>query len=315
MPESSSFSSSRSIVLKIGGLLVLCGALALLFFPRLAPPSGLWWATAWNALHFPGFVLITVGLERVLSLGKGRRSWRIAAAVLLALVIAVGSEIAQGFVGRSASLGDVFFDTIGIAFATIVLVFGPRWKRRGRLLAAGAGVLVVLVLLTPGWKGMVATAQYREVFPDLAMFSRSISLGRWQVQGNATLYLDTEAETLTVAVGKGIYSGVSCYPGEADWSAYSEGALNLVIENPSEEEFQLGIRIDDDSPLASRYEHRFNGQKQIAPGRNELRLPLSRIADGPIDRKLDLSRIKRLALFTGREEAERVFVVVSAFLD
>lgn len=312
MPESS---SSRSLVLKIGGLLVLCGALTLLFFPRLAPPSGLWWATAWNALHFPGFVLITVGLERVLLLGKGKRSWRIVAAVMLALVIAIGSEIAQGFLGRSASLGDVIFDTIGIAFATVLLVFGSRWKRRGRLLAAGAAVVVVLALLTPGWRGMLATAQYREAFPDLAMFSRAISLARWQVQGNATLDLDTETEKLAVTVGKGIYSGVSCYPGEADWSAFSAGTLNLVIENPSEEGFQLGIRIDDDSPMASRYQHRFNGQEQIAPGRNELRLPLSEIANGPIDRKLDLSRIKRLALFTGREDGERVFVVVSAFLD
>ncbi len=302
--------SSLTVSLLVG--LALLGAVGLLFLPRIAPPSGLWWETAWNTLHFPGFVLITIALERVLAWGVACAHRRRLLAVAVAVLIAVGSELAHDLLGRSSSWGDLLFDAVGIAFGLLLLVAVPRAGTRGRWALAGAGVLLVLVLLTPGWRGMAVAAGHRAAFPDLANFSQRGTLALWRAQGNATLALDPGREVLEVRIGAGNFSGVSLWPAAGDWRGKS--ALNLVIDNPGEP-FWLGIRIDDASPGASRHGDRYNGEREIGPGRVTLRLPLAEIERGPAERALDLGRIRRLALFTGKESSGRRFTVVSAFLD
>lgn len=293
-------------------VLALSGALGLLFLPRIGPPAGLWWETAWNTLHFLGFVLITIGLERLFSLGVACPHRRRRLAVAGAVMVAVGSELTHDLLGRSSSWGDLLFDAVGIGFGLLLLVAVPRAGTRGRWVLAGAGLGIVVVLLTPGWRGMAVAAGHRAAFPDLANFSQRGTLALWRAQGNATLALDAEQAALKVRIGAGNFSGVSLWPAAGDWRGHS--ALNLVIDNPGEP-FWLGIRIDDASPGSSRYDDRYNGEREIGAGRVTLRFPLAEIEQGPAERTLDLGRIRRLALFTGKEAAERRFTVVSAFLD
>lgn len=294
------------------GLLVLL--LVPLFLPRLRPPHGRVWEAGWDALHFPGFILITWTFALLLRPWARSATSQIAAGACLATQVAILSELSHDALGRSSSWKDFGVDILGITCGVI----GWQLLRRGG--AAGRVVFGLLVagllgvLIMPAVLGHRAVREIRARFPDLGAFSHPGSSRVWRPQGNAILHFETQPApgSLRVHVGPGLYSGVTCLPAQGDWTRHQ--ALHLDIRNPGDP-FDLGIRIDDDRSASSDHDSRYNGQQHIPPGRVALRLPLAEIQTGPSGRPLDLGRIHRLALFTGAETGDREFVIDAAYLD
>jgi hypothetical protein len=290
----------RLALLAVGALLIP------LFLPRVRPPEGRWWETGWDALHFPGFILITWAVARL-------TEDRIAVGAVVGLIIAGLSEWAHDILGRSSSWSDFRVDAIGVACGVI----GWFWLRKGGkkgLLAFSALTLAILVwLLSPAWGGWLARNHLRGQFPDLGCFSESGSRYVWRAQNHASARPDPESGGLLVRIEPGLFGGVNCWPAQPDWSQHRE--LRLSIDNPGPD-FTLGLRLDDPLSSSTVHDSRYNGEFRLVTGANDLRLPLDKVAAGTRNRPpLDLSQIQRLILFTIREDAPREFTIRAARLE
>ena len=122
----------RPASLNIRGLIVAGLLLLPLFIPRIHPPDGRAWGAAWDAMHFPGFILITWTLAVLLRpLAKSNLAV-IAAAAMIAFLIAGVSELSHDYLGRSSSWKDFGVDSLVIGFG----VFG--WINKKRLPKIGS---------------------------------------------------------------------------------------------------------------------------------------------------------------------------------
>ena len=315
MSEESLFQRYRRLI-DLAVLVILLGSLGLLFFPRIAPPRGAAWETGWDFLHVPGFFLITLAAYRLLGeffpKARRRRNLRCLLAVGIGVFVAVASELAHDLLGRSSEIGDLYRDAIGITLATVAIVAWPRAGKRGRWIVATGLFLGFGFLFLPTVQGALAMKRQEARFPDLGDFSSDDALSVWRAQGNASVSWDETDERLEVKIGPGIYSGVSLWTVTEDWS--KEKTLVLEVENPGEP-FPLGLRIDDWLTMQSTPKSWWSGEEKLEAGRSRIEIPLSDVVAGDGTRQLELGRIQRLALFTGKESEERVFFVVSAFLE
>lgn len=294
-------------------ILILAGLLLVpLFFPRIRPPDGRVWGAAWDALHFPGFILITWTLAILLRpFARGHRG-AIVAGASLALLIATLSELSHDYLGRSSSWKDFGVDCLGIGFGVAGWFLLHRGGAAARVVFAGLVVAMLGLLVLPALRGSRAVREIRGLFPDLGAFHHPGSRHLWLAQGNATATVHPDEAALHVRLGPGPFGGVSYWPAESDWSGRQ--TLRIGVENPGPA-FPLGIRIDDARSASSQHDSRYNGEQQIPPGHTEIRLPLAEIQRAPAGRPLDLTRIRRLVLFTSEEITGRQFVIDSAFLD
>jgi len=285
--------------------LVLAIVPVLLLWPGLRPPQGRWFNAFWNLLHVPAFFFLALALRSVFGF------WP---AVVVGILVACGSEALQSFGGRSGSIGDVFFDCIGIGLAILWMV---RSKSPGLFFWLPA-FIIGIACLSPAWKYEYAERAHRSRLPEISAFSTVSGRMLWQPQGNAKVSRDGG---LRVEIGRGKYGGVSFHPGEQDWSNYSE--IVLKVTNPGSE-FRLGIRIDDVDTGKVGGGKWHSSSVEVVPGENDLLIPLKpSTQQGMVSdltglsrskTEIDLSRVARLVLFTGEEEKKRVFVINSAFL-
>lgn len=266
--------------------------------------EGRWMEALWNLLHLPAFFLLACFLHALWP-----RSWRepvrIGITIGAALFLGLATEGAQSSLGRSGNWGDVAFDAVGIALAVTWLLFGRRRRRFARIGFPALVLGVAIACLWPAWGGDWAEARQNRHLPEIGTFSEWETRMLWQAQGNARV--EAVPGGLRLRIGKGRYGGVSYRPGTQDWSSFSR--VVVEIENPGEP-FELGIRIDD--PSSRERGEWFSSSAVVGSGRQKIEVGLPAGAgDAP---PIDLARVSRLALFTGREEQGREFVVKSAFL-
>lgn len=271
-----------------------------------------------DAGHFFAFgVLALVAYGGLLGGFLRRRMLRV---VVLSAGLAVTLEVLQGLGSRSASVGDVALDMAGVAafLAVYRLWCLPAWRWAG---VAVFGLMCLGVLYWPAVEGYRIWAG-RYHLPLLGGFEtvrdglvwRSIVPGErptavvvpdhaWASQGRYALSVRTQS---------GAWSGVEYYGYGADWSGYE--ALGFDLYNP-DEAFPIGIRVDDTVIRSPRHKDRYNTTLEIQPGWNNVRLTMAELVAGPVDRRLDLSRIHRLLIFVGPRQPPRHFYLDNVRLE
>ncbi len=292
-----------------GALLGLAG-LALIFVLLLMPvkkiPDEGWLAGAWNLQHLPGFFLLTRCLQLIFRRFLPPRLTPLLAAAF-ALFAAIGSELIQGQIGRSASLVDVVLDTFGIALATIwpcrPASFTPL--RIGLWIAVLLGGIVFAFV--PALRLEWHRAQARDRLPVL--WDARLTARFWKTQGPARAEVDPATGVMRVRISPGEYGGVNFTPGLQDWSPYDELVLRLSNPGPP---LRLGVRIDDRRSLRERIW--FSSAAEVRTGDSEVRIPLSRRGSGGTGRGIDYSQVARLLLFVDKTDFAVEFSVHSADL-
>lgn len=296
----------RPLLLGAAGIV---GIIVLLLIPVKKIPDEGWLAGAWNLQHLPGFFLFTRCIHAVL---RGLRASPRHAflAALLALVAAVGSELLQALVGRSASLEDVTLDAFGVALATLWPYRPARFTPARRV--AWFAVLLggVLFAFAPAIRLEMAVRDALGRLPALGDFQKPSATRVWRAQGATTRAVRDGA--LQVDIRPGTYGGVHYLPGTQDWSPYT--ALALAFTNPGPA-LRLGVRIDDAGSARDRVWHA--DEIHVPPGDSEVRIPLPRALirqSGREARPLDLTRVRRLLLFVDKTESAVHFSLRSATL-
>jgi VanZ family protein len=290
-------------------------ALLLLASLLLAPGVGAgpdpWLGALFDLFHLPVFALVALCVAALLPtrLPVQRRA---ALAFALAVAFGAATEIAQGRLGRHPSLTDLALDAAGAGAAALWLLWQPNFSRRRLVALALILLAALLVAFAPPAVLTLGQARHQARFPEIGAFSEPSSRRVWRAQGKASLVWEQpgqagESAALRVRIERGIYGGVSYWPGRQDWR--KRESLVLEIDNPGPP-FLLGLRIDDVETRSAADRGWHSDELHVGSGRRSYVVPLAPAARSGID----LRHVTRIALFTGEEETGREFLLHSAFL-
>ena len=90
------------------------------------------------------------------------------------------------------------------------------------------------------------------------------------------------------------YPGMDFSPRVKDWRGHK--ALCLDVFNPSKQQVQLTLRIDDKKNFPD-YDDRYNKSFIINPGTNNIAIPLDSLTASRTNRQLDPAHIERIFIF------------------
>jgi hypothetical protein len=266
-----------------------------------------------SAMHLPAFALLAALWTATAVPARARAARYLLVAGVGVLFAALG-EVLQARVGRTASGADLLLGAAGVALG----VSGVWMRRRVRPPAAWTvyGVLAVVALAGALWPiagPARAAAWSRAAFPTLADFEEAFQMVLWTPVADGTGEASarrvlrqgaSRGTALEVRARGPRWAGVEHRVIAHDWHGHAAFAFD--VSNPSSEQLRLNLRIDDAGDT-TRYGDRFDRQLTIAPGRSQVVIPLASVEQGPRDRRLDLSRIRRIVWFVGSTEGERVW--------
>lgn len=300
--------------LRAGGGLMAILVIAVIFSP--APGHTRWIKTLHNSAHGPIFGCIALLILHVIRAHPRWRSLPSLSQYLISLLISTllgaATEIAQGFTGRDASFSDTLHDVLGAAAFLALSSAFDQWlqtRARGARVAALTFAATLLTFLAaPVVRSAAEYRQRDELFPVLADFSRDFDryfIGqRFAAIGHAPLpswAAESNDSALRVTFLAGSYPGIDIAEPLPDWSAYS--TLAFDITNPTSLDLGLVLRVDD-ARHNQQHADRFNKTYRLAPHtRTVLRVSLSEIESGAVERTLDMHNIASVVLF--RDDTSR----------
>lgn len=264
-----------------------------------------------NCGHFALFGVMAVSLFFFFELGHPRGLKNHVLAWGLTALLGLGTECIQLFQPlRSFELRDLAYDALG-ALTFLALVHSFRiadGRRRQRLRITLA--LICLAATTPVWLAVAEWRGMARAFPLIGSFEDKTELSRWQTI-DATLTFSRRHATLgnqsaEVNLMPGTYPGVNSDYFYGDWRGYQSLAFDVYL--PGSSPLHLSLRIDDkhhNQEHSDRYNHTFT----LAPGLNQIRIPLADVAVAPISRPMDMAAITVICLFAYRLETPRTIYV------
>jgi VanZ family protein len=269
----------------------------------------------WNLGHIVLFFLLT---DLFLQTRFYRKCARSAGAIwgVLAATLVLGAlvELLQARIGRLPAAGDVALDLLGallaLAFRIKPAAGATRWPQR---VLQTAAVLMAAAACLPLAAALLDEYRAAAAFPNLASFETTIELDRWEGGAGRTLSGEVFRDgrrSLKISLTRAKYSGVALIHFPRDWRGHE--ALEFSVFNPGAASLALTCRVHDrlHSAAGQHYSDRFNRRFGIAPGWNDIRIPLEDIRLAPATRPMDLSRIDGLGIFSVRLPA-----AATVFLD
>jgi VanZ family protein len=297
------------------------GIVALMLFLVIGrPPSDSYgWRMVFEIGHVPLFGVTALLMLRIVRVMRGQTTARAADFLIALLATAVLSLVAEAGQlvqpGRHANVGDAIANLTGaLCFIAIAAALRPEpWQGLGRdgpvaarLVLLGATLalgLVVMPLAGVAWSyGARAVA-----FPVLADFTGSwqqpfLNVGRSQltrVPAPAGWSEKAGSRVARLTFLDAPWPGVAIREPYPDWSGYQ--ALRFQLWSELDAPVELVLRVDDTHRDRS-HRDRFNASFIVTPGLNDFTVPLSTIIQGPRDRKLDVSDISQIILFSRRPD-------------
>lgn len=300
---------------------LLAAVMALLLFLELFEPwsTTLLWRQIFDFGHLPLFGVISILILGLVKLAGGSRlsiPGRYGATLALTALVAALSEAVQIGGPRDADFYDFLRDVVGALSFLLVHLSGdpvarqavpaiPANYRRWTLLVAA--VLISAVSAFPLARVSVAWVNRDLMFPTLFSFEHwweqpfvhadnaTATVVIQGSQGDST----TPNHALRVDFRAATYTGLILQDFYPDWRGYTQ--LSFRVHSRSAQTEQLRLRIDD-TQAQNRREDRFERIIELPPGPTEITLPLAEIVHGlPSSRLLNLSRVKRIVLFSASQ--------------
>jgi hypothetical protein len=297
------------------------GIVALMLFLVLGrPPSDAYgWRTLFELGHVPLFGVTALLMLRIVRVLRGSERAEPADFLIALLATAVLSLVAEAAQllqpGRHAQVVDAVNNLTGaLCFIAIAAALRPQlWQRLGRdgvvaarlvlVVAALALVLVTMPLAGAAW----SYAKRQAAFPVVADLAQA-----WQrpflYVGRSKLTRVPAPRGWTEQAGREVmrltfldapWPGFTVREPYPDWSDY--GVLRFQVWSELDEPVEIVLRIDDTHRERAHHD-RFNASFIVTKGLNDFSVPLSTIARGPRDRRMDLADIRQLVLFSRRPE-------------
>ena len=307
----------RPILLSLGIGLLIAALLLLMPMPDMSRLFGY----GMDFLHAPFFALFAFLLDQKRRRHQHENFCNLFFFWILLLILALGLEAAQSWVGRDSNwhdgLANILGITAGILFSFSHAMGNLSRKWLPRLLA----ILLIIAGCLYGVRGIWDTLQARYDFPVLADFESTDELLRWQTREAQLTQSSKHAVTGKfsgrLVLGVGRYPGVSIELPANDWSVYRWLKIDIVWPNKNSSShvphrvpktLALRLKLEDQGPSNS-IDDRFESTVLIHPGNNQIKIPLTEIANGPDNRLLRLDAMSTLSLFvTDLKNSRTLFI-------
>lgn len=286
-------------------LVALLVALPVLPLAASLPSHPLYFQELGNLAHAPAF-----GVHAVVTLALLRRwtTWpegpRYAAALAFTAVAGTFVELIQPWIGRDGEIGDVVSDVSGAAAALATTALFEGLKRLlASVVLAGAIGIVLFPTVAPTLGYVDRHRQFPAILDLSSPFDRYFL--RFDAVDSVVAELPrrwrraSDPPSLRIRVGTGDWPGVMHVEPSPDWSGYT--SLNIDWTNPGARPLTLTLRVHD-LDHDNRRDDRFNETLTLAAAtRSVVSVPLERVAQGPLARRLDLERVGGINVFCGTE--------------
>lgn len=264
----------------------------------------------WDLGHVALFAFAVLALLRwrrpTQPLGLGA----MVAILSLAVTLAIGIELLQGFVGRSQSAGDVLLSAAGAWFG---LWAGSGFLRghRAAVPAALVSIVIAAAAATPATLAFVDEAAARRSFPVLADFTSDRELSRWRLIGFDARVPASDGHNGALALTARAQGGSSFHLAYAprDWSAFTALEIRLRLDGPGQ---PFVCRLNDLAhDLATPHENSDHYEEifSLVPGWQTVSLELERAAAGLATRRMNLAEINGLTCFLRDAPSETTLLV------
>lgn len=264
----------------------------------------------WDLGHILFFGLFTLSYQLLRGVGGARQAVGVSIAVL---ILGMMIETFQSFIGREVSWADVMGNLTG---AWLVMAWRKSTRRatKGRRvvvwLCRGASLFLLVAYLLPVFSQAHQQVRLASQFPLLTDFDDPASIRNWTGDLKLAHNFSLRAVPgMAFMLHPGRYSGAFLNRLHGDWSAYRQ--LSLSLFNPGATTVSLTLRINDlqHDRGSNAYNDRFNETIIVKPGWNRYEIQLEDVASAPSSRRMDMTRIRRLGLFTSKvQESRTVFL-------
>ena len=309
----------RLLILLSGGLVMLLG----LVFPF--PMSGRHWNAIFDLAHAPAFFLIfllAVGVLDPSSIGLSKSRPALLRLPPLQLILlsgllflgGVACEVAQKFVHRHPSVGDIIANSLGLLAGMLYCLSRKSVTPVFRVTGLIFTMLVIILPCIAPIRELVECLSQRHEFPQLASFERPRELTAWIAHG-ARFRISNDWASHGSSSMK-IESSGAHDPGALmvwpipDWSQYF--SLEFTVFNPDQSAVVVGVTISDDQHVRNLWESsdRFNWSIELGPNETKLvSIELHEVANAPVSRRMDMTRISNLNIYLQNPPADATFHV------
>lgn len=268
----------------------------------------------WNIGHILFFALTTYKLIQLINYKSTLAI--ILFSFLYCFTLGVTIELLQSKVGRSVDVHDLYRDALGTLLTLSVYVY--KNKKNIKIKYATHTLLLISVLLiiidqSKLYQAIKVDIEARYNFPYLADFENSNELMQW-TGSNLSLssrhVLSGLYSMKAVLSANTKYSGITLKHMPNNWQGYDYLIINIYSPNEGKLTIQTKITDYEHDMNAQYYSNRFNSN-YILLGRqwNTIKIKLEDIENSPKSRKLDLTKISQLGLFTsGLKENKIIYL-------
>ena len=292
--------------------IILVVAIGLLIVPL--PTNNLWWHEATNTGHTIVFAIISVIVYYQIYTNTRFSNKLLLYFFVLVICMSLGVliEVLQDLVHRESSLNDVYRNFYGIMMALcLIAVINAKeiqYQKSIIVLIVLASLSFFLLGLTPLIKLSWSYIERDKAFPVILDFNANwsssfIRFNNAEIKKNSKLQKNNDGR-YQIWFNQGKYPGLSVIEPEPDWSAYR--ILKVTVFSIYKNNINLVLRVHDKK---HNYNHsdRFNKSLLVQPGLNIFEIELSDIEKGPVNRKLDLTKVAGLIIFSsGLKESRQL---------
>ena len=254
-----------------------------------------------DLLHLPGFAVVTyVAImlsDRFVSRSTATRLLTTLTVVFFSACI----ELLQTKLGRTASLGDLFANSVGASAAFVFYwtrdkPFNAKWTIRSAMflgvLYAGSGLVLAV------WDVYVQ----RRHPATLASFYSNAELDRWYFESVDVAIVsddakdgDTPTNSLAATFYPGRFPALQLQQMTEDWTGYDKLMFKVSCPTePPQETLTVQLHISDRVRIRRKIAS-FVKVFEIAPGQSKtISLPIKEIAKGTNGRTLDITQMRLL---------------------
>ena len=264
----------------------------------------------WDLGHIVYFVLLVRLLSRWRFVAQMSLTGQWTIILVITLLLGVSIEFMQHGTARTPEIGDVLRDITG---SLVALVFGfPGAGLRPVRLRHFLRITVLVLLLIQLWpltRSLIDEAIAWHQFPVLSDFETPFEIDRWA--GNAGLSVQTmplisRGKLLKLSLTTDQYSGAALKYFDGDWASFN--TLKISLYNPDASPLKITCRIHDlqHQDGNEEYEDRFNRSYILMQGWNHIEIDLNEVKESPVNRHMDMHRIRGLGLFVTSLHAFRI---------